>query len=87
MDAKQALENIVEAWEGLKGRQRHTPAAVEWWLRRDMKPAIDAARVVLKNGAVKVVTPEPAPVTNSPPVDNGKFSEIQREPFYDDEPL
>jgi hypothetical protein len=45
--AEEALRNIITAWEALPGEQSHTDIAVERWLRRSMKPAIDRARRVL----------------------------------------
>ena len=45
---KKALNDLVDAWESLKGEQNYTPTEIEWWLINDMKPAIDNARKLLK---------------------------------------
>jgi hypothetical protein len=44
---EEALRNIIEAWEALPGGRPHADIAVERWLRREMKPAIDRARRLL----------------------------------------
>jgi macrodomain Ter protein organizer (MatP/YcbG family) len=43
---EEALRNVVRAWEALP-RGNHTPAEVEGWMHRHMKPAIDRARRLL----------------------------------------
>jgi DICT domain-containing protein len=53
-----ALRNIIRAWEALPGGQSYTDIAVERWLRRDMKPAIDRARRLLGMPTEKPSTAE-----------------------------
>lgn len=43
-----ALTALIVAWEALPGERRYSPAAVTAWLVQDMKPAIDAARAIVK---------------------------------------
>lgn len=45
----QALVDLVTAWESLPGGTRYSPKTVEKWLADKMSPAINQARVVIKN--------------------------------------
>lgn len=50
MTSKEALENVVKAWESLPGNKYYTREDIQNWLVEQMKPAIDAAREALKYG-------------------------------------
>lgn len=42
------LRKIVKAWEALPGGRNYSYHEIQDWLIEDMKPAIDAARKVIK---------------------------------------
>lgn len=42
-----ALNDLIDAWEALRGGRQVSKRDVERWLQEDMKPAIDAGRAVL----------------------------------------
>lgn len=42
-----ALSGIVSGWEALPGGRNYMPGEIERWLKDNMKPAIDAARIEL----------------------------------------
>lgn len=47
---KKALENVVKAWEVLRGGRRYSSKEIEHWLVKCMGPAIDDARDTLSKG-------------------------------------
>ncbi len=48
MTPKQALENVIKAWEDLPGGKSYSAFDVGEWLQHTMKPAMDKARRSLK---------------------------------------
>lgn len=47
MTHKEALEDLVRAWEALPGGHNYSPRDIERWLSEHMTPAINAARDTL----------------------------------------
>ncbi len=38
------INEIIDAWESLKGDEKYSPRTIERWLIEDMKPVMDKAR-------------------------------------------
>ena len=47
-EEKKLLNDIVDAWQALRGGINHSPEAIENWLILDMAPIINKARKYLK---------------------------------------
>lgn len=43
-DVREALSDVIRAWEVLPGGQCQSADDVSYWLRNSMKPAVDKAR-------------------------------------------
>jgi hypothetical protein len=48
---KNALNDVVDAWEKLKGNRHHSISDVQNWMSGDMYPAIEASRRILGRSA------------------------------------
>ena len=51
---KKALNEVIDAWEVLRGNQNYSFSAVENWLRNNMAPAINKGRKVLNRPLPKI---------------------------------
>lgn len=47
MTERDALNNLIDAWESLPGGRRYGPREIGDWLKENMSPAINEARKVL----------------------------------------
>lgn len=50
---KNALNDVVDAWEKLKGNKHHPISDVQDWMSNDMYPVIEASRRLLGRSAPK----------------------------------
>lgn len=44
---KDALENLINAWESLPGGKYYSPADIQTWIVKQIKPNIDTIRTML----------------------------------------
>lgn len=51
---RDALANVVAAWESLPGGCHYSPREVETWLRTQMTPAVNGARAALTETAPSI---------------------------------
>lgn len=53
IDTREALENLVRAWDALPGGRHYRPSEIATWLHEEMSPAINRARAMLSPATQK----------------------------------